>query len=317
MSLKRILIFLLVCLSIFAQDFYSLSLEIINIPFPPYQSNVVKLFEFQESIYGIVASSKYNQGKIFSIEKDGKILIRTSLPDDVIQVDSVIFNPDLSWTWSKDYSRIITLDNTGLLKIYEKNGKEIELLKIAGTRPYEPQVYQISRSFAIDKKGFIYTAGKDGLLFRIDPESRKVEKLKVKLPSIKGRDAWASLDAATTADDGSLYLGTYDGYLARFDPEKETIVNLGKPLRQQRIQALLFYKDIIFGIAGEPDGLARWFMYDPRLGGFHLGGTLKDARNKLIYEPVNTCIVCKDGTILGSYSGRLGSLFRIKIESKK
>ncbi len=107
-------------------------------------------------------------------------------------------------------------------------------------------------------------------------------------------------------------MGTYDGYLVKFDPEKHTLINLGKPLRQQRIQALILYKKIIFGIGGEPDGLPRWFVYDPETGSFELGGTLKDEKNKPIHEPINTLIVTADGKIFGSFSGRLGSVFRIE-----
>ncbi|MCX7704726.1 MAG: hypothetical protein N2115_00500, partial [bacterium] len=81
--------------------------------------------------------------------------------------------------------------------------------------------------------------------------------------------------------------------------------------------ALIYFNKMVFGIGGEPDGLPRWFIYNPETKGFELGGTLKDEKNRPIYEPVNTLFITKDGRIYGSYSGRLGSLFRIETGKKK
>ncbi|MGC8804608.1 MAG: PQQ-binding-like beta-propeller repeat protein [Candidatus Ratteibacteria bacterium] len=293
-------------------------LDLINIPFPPYQRNVTKLFEAPNGLtYGIIPSSLLCSGKIFYLDRDTRIHQIQRLPDDVLQVDSIIFNPDIAWTWDKTFRKIITIDKSGTLVVYDKNGPGKEILKIAGTRPYEVQGFQISQAFAQDAKGNLFTAGKDGTIFKINPETLQIEKLQTRLPSIKGREPWASLDAAATGDDGTIYLGTYDGYIAAFNPDTNVIINLGKPLRQQRIQALVFFNGIVFGIGGESDGLARWFVYDPSTRSFHLGGTLKNSENRLIYEPVNTMIVTKKGEIIGSFSGRLGSLFVIKTGKEK
>ncbi|HOL35774.1 MAG TPA: hypothetical protein PK303_07185 [bacterium] len=302
----------------FCEGIMKFDLDIINIPFPPYQRNVTKLFETQNGlIYGIIPSSQSCSGKIFYFDRNAGIHQIQRLGDDVVQVDSIIFNPDITWTWDKTFKKIIAIDASGTLVVYEKNGPGKEILKIAGTRPFENQGFQISRAFASDTHGNLYTAGKNGILFKINPETLEVRKLEARLPAIKGREPWASLDAATTGSDGIIYLGTFDGYIASFNPETGTLVNLGKPLRQQRIQALVFLNGVVFGIGGEPDGLARWFVYDPLTRNFQLGGTLKNKENRLIYEPVNTMIVTKEGEIIGSFSGRLGCLFTIKIGKEK
>jgi len=304
---------MIICMNAIARDLFNFSISLINLPFPPYQRNIIRLIETEKGdLYGIISQSPFNKGKIIIIEGTDKIHERERLPDDILQVDSIIFNPDLTWTWDRSFKKIITLNNSGVLEIYEGNGPGKQIMKISGTRPFEPQGYQISRSFALDKTGNLYTVGKDGFLFKFDPETQKIEKLNIRLPSVRGREPWASLDASALADDGTIFLGTFDGYIAQFNPETQTIVNLGKPLRQQRIQTLIFFKKNLFGIGGEPDGLPRWFIYNPETRGFQLGGTLKDEKNRLIYEFVNTAILKKDGTIIGSFSGRLGSLFKIE-----
>lgn len=318
---KFLLIFLFFAITSFAEipeEFATLGISLLNLPFPPYQRNVVRLVETPGGdIYGIISESRFCKGAIFVLDKNESIKPVAKLPDDILQVDSIIFNPDLSWTWDQSFSKIIVLDNSGVLKIYEKDAPGKEIAKISGTRPFEPQSYQISRAFAFDKQGNIYTAGKDGFLYKLDIKTYKTEKLKARLPSVYGRQPWASMDAATLADDGTIYIGTYDGYIVKFDPENQTIINLGKPFRQQRIQALVYYKNVIFGIGGEPDGLPRWFIYDPATRGFEPGGTLRDEKNKLIYEPVNLLFVTTQGRIYGSFSGRLGSLFKVNMGRSK
>ncbi|MCM8822565.1 MAG: hypothetical protein NC831_07140 [Candidatus Omnitrophica bacterium] len=307
----------LINLTASAYEFEKPLIRIINLPFPPYQRSVSKLFETGNGkIYGIISESRFHRGIIFSIEQDEKIVLQEKLPDDILQVDSVIFNPEITWTWDRTLKKIITLDKSGVLKVYDRNDSGKEIMRISGTRPFEPHGYQVSRSFAFDKDGNIYTAGKDGFLFKLDPETQKIEKLKLKLPSIAGREPWASLDAAALADNGTIYLGTFDGYIVEFNPVSQKLINLGKPLRQQRIQGLVYYKGIIFGIGGEEDGLPRWFLYNPETRGFELCGTLKDEKGRLINEPVNTLIIAINKGITGSFSGRLGCLFKIELGKK-
>jgi len=291
----------------------SFTLKIINLPFPPYQRNVTKLFNIGKNVYGIIPECSYHHGRIITFDDNGVRQVN-NLPSDVLVVESVIFNPELTWTWDKSYKKIVVLDPQGVLSIYDNNGPGKEIQTIAGTRPFEKSSYQVSRTFAMGRDNCIYTAGKDGYIFKLNPETMEVKKLNVRLPSVKGREAWASLDAATVTDDGTIYFGTFDGYIASFNPESNVMKNLGKPFRQQRIQALVYFNNIIFGIGGEPDGLPRWFIYDTIAGTFEIGGTLKNTENKLIYEPVNSMIYLENNKIYGSFSGRLGSLFVIQYE---
>ncbi|HON06215.1 MAG TPA: hypothetical protein P5065_06860 [Candidatus Ratteibacteria bacterium] len=307
-----------VCLNTFAAGSLNFSLKIVNIPFPPYQRNITKLVNTGNgTIYGIIPENPFSKGDILLIDGTDNIVRINKFSNDTLQVDSVIFNQNITWTWDKTLTKIITLDAFGVLKVYEKDGTEKEIGMISGTRPYEKNGYQISRAFAVDNEGNLYTAGKDGFLFRYNPQTRKLDKLNLQLPAVKGREAWATLDAAAISEDGKIYLGTFDGYIVEFNPISETMINLGKPLRQQRIQALACVDNIIFGIGGEHDGLPRWFIYNPSTRNFEIGGTLKTQDNKLILEPVNTLLVTSGNKIYGSFSGRLGNLFLIEITERK
>ena len=306
------------CLNIFAEGPLNFSLKIIDTPFPPYQRNITKLTNTGNgTIYGIIPETSFSKGNIFLIDSKDNIARVNHFSNDMLQVDSVIFNQNITWTWDKTFTKIITLDSSGVLKVYEKDGTEKEIGTISGTRPYEKNGYQISSAFAVDNEGNLYTAGKEGFLFRYNPQTRKLDKLNLQLPAVKGREAWATLDAATISEDGKIYLGTFDGYIVEFNPISATLVNLGKPLRQQRIQSLICVNNIIFGIGGEPDGLPRWFIYNPSTRNFEIGGTLKTQDNKLILEPVNTLLVTSGNKIYGSFSGRLGNLFLIEITERK
>ncbi|MCX7706304.1 MAG: hypothetical protein N2115_08650, partial [bacterium] len=230
MNMKKIVLFIIFIFTVFSlakvpegsTDFF---LRIIDLPFPPYQRNIIRFFELDDGrIYGIIARSEFTKGAVFVIEKNEKVIQKEKLPDEIFQPEDVIFNSDLTWTWNKDFTRIIVLDNEGLLKIVAKDVIK-EIARISGTRPFEPEGYQVSRSFAHDASGNLYTAGKDGILYKFNLENYKLEKLNVRLPAVKGREPWASLDAATLADDGTIYMGTFDGYLVQFDPEKQTIIN--------------------------------------------------------------------------------------------
>ncbi len=312
-SVYLVSFFLFACLRTLAADSLNFSLKITNLPFPPYQRTVAKLIAADTGlIYGIIPDSSYSKGRIFVIDRENNIHSVSRLPDDILQVDSVIFNSDITWTWDRTLTKIITLDNSGTLKVYEKDGFETEIARISGTRPYEKNGYQISRAFAIDRQGNVYTAGKNGFLFRYNPVTGKLDKLKLQLPAGRGREAWASLDAAAISENGKLYLGTFDGYIIEFDPATGTMINLGKPFRQQRIQALVYVNGLVFGVGGETDGIPRWFIYNPSTRSFEIGGTLKTEDNKLIFEPVTCLVITPENTIYGSFSGRLGNLFLIE-----
>lgn len=129
---------------------------------------------------------------------------------------------------------------------------------------------QVSRAIAVEPNGGAYTGGAGGLLFRYDPESRKLEKTTLKLPAAAGREPWASLDAAIIyprAHDASKYVaiigGTSDGYLIELrllDKDKYQLRSRGKPLTEPGIQGLAatFHQGPAAGQDGEADAHAVW-----------------------------------------------------------
>jgi len=133
---------------------------------------------------------------------------------------------------------------------------------------------QVSRAIAVHDESGAFTGGADGYLYRYDFTTRKVEKLKARLPAAKGREPWASLDVAALKPKGEgpsdralLVGGTSDGYLfeAYIRASVETKVRVivtsrGKPLRQGTIQGLVGeHRAYFYGIGGDVDGMPRSF----------------------------------------------------------
>src|SRR4051794_39130022 len=110
---------------------------------------------------------------------------------------------------------------------------------------------QVSKAIIVHK-GAAYTGGADGVLFRFDCASGKLEKLTLRLPAVRGRESWASIDAAVSVGD-SVIGGTSDGYLfeLRLGGAKPAIRSLGKPLAQGNIQGLVEVNGVVHGIGGE------------------------------------------------------------------
>src|SRR6185437_3918981 len=131
---------------------------------------------------------------------------------------------------------------------------------------------QVSRAIIVHPERGAFTGGADGYLHRYDYATRKVEKLKVRLPAVAGREPWASLDAAVVYpkqdknDVLSLLGGTADGYLVELHITKDDIVmtSRGKPLRQGTIQGLVG-RSLPFtafdGIGGDGEGMPRSFRF--------------------------------------------------------
>jgi hypothetical protein len=124
---------------------------------------------------------------------------------------------------------------------------------------------QVSRAIAVDEKSGAYTAGENGILYRYDFATRKLEKLGAQLPAAKGRESWASLHSALVQRYASVHGerrrligGTSDGYLFEIDlTDKGTALvrSLGKPFAHGAIQALqiMSASGIFSGVITESD----------------------------------------------------------------
>jgi hypothetical protein len=151
---------------------------------------------------------------------------------------------------------------------------------------------QVSRAIAVHDSG-AYTGGADGYLQRYDFATRKVEKLAVRLPAVRGREPWASLDAGVFypwgRDHACLLGGTSDGYLfelriytnptrergadvsptrQRGDNKRFVLRPWGKPLAQGTIQGLVVAPagadfQGVYGVGGLTEGMPRSFAWAP------------------------------------------------------
>jgi streptogramin lyase len=140
---------------------------------------------------------------------------------------------------------------------------------------------QVSRAIVVDPATGAYTGGADGFLRRYDFQTRKLEKLSVRLPAAAGREPWASLDAGIfhtrtnreVGDYASLVGGTSDGYLFEmrvFGKQERQFRPRGKPLAQGTIQGLVHagggrgqgQGQTFYGVGGGPEGMPRAFRFN-------------------------------------------------------
>ena len=123
-----------------------------------------------------------------------------------------------------------------------------------------------SQCLVTDLSGNAYGAGPDGRLFRVVPDANTIEHLPIRLPSVAGRELYNRLDAAALDPHTGLIYGggSADGVLFVFDPANGVIRSLGKVTAESRCRAITVGLDgRVYGIAGEPEGMAHLFCYDP------------------------------------------------------
>jgi hypothetical protein len=123
--------------------------------------------------------------------------------------------------------------------------------------------------------GRLLGAFAEGQLWQFTPESGALAGLPVQAPCQMGKRYVAGVQSLLLSRSGLVYGGTStDGYLFTYDPAQGDrgsggLTNLGKPVRQSNIRALVEGHDgRIFGIAEEQGGLAHLFVFDPLRRGF-------------------------------------------------
>jgi len=292
-------------------DLLSGQLDALALPLPPGERDITHLTVGPDgAIYAAVSGADGGRRRFLrydpaSGEPPRLLEDPRELPMCPVPADAV------AWIWDASWERVYCLSPTGELRRYQQDGAAETLGHVAGTRPFEPEGYQVSRALFLDAEGNVYTAGKGGALYRYSPETENLQALDARLPAVRGREPWASLDAAVAGPDGLVYGGTYDGYLFTFDPETSEVRNLGKPLRQQRICGLAFGAGgILYGVGGEAEGMARSFAYDPRSARFTLGGALRRSPSGWpVMDPVNAMVVDTRGNAYIASGGRLGNLY--------
>jgi streptogramin lyase len=216
---------------------------------------------------------------------------------------------------------------------------------IAGYRIYETPRYaekinqgtgrklsyarQVSRVIAVDPLTGAYTAGEGGFLYHYDPQQKKLNKLKLRLPAAAGREAFASWDAAavllSTADRQytSIFGGTSDGYVFELrirGPDQHELLSYGKPFSEPGIYGLVARETqdaqsqptiTIDGLAGHPDGITRAFRIVRGPDRFEMlpgGPPVVDGQTSM--EPFSNLVLDADGNVYGGELCRIGRLVK-------
>lgn len=171
----------------------------------------------------------------------------------------------------------------------------------------------VSRMLAIDQQGMVFTSGENGFFFRFNPKTRMLEKLAIHVPAVPGREPWTRVDAFLLDRSGMIYGGTSDGYLFRLDPVKLTVVNLGKPVSQYRIDGLVQAPNgRLYGVGGDQDDMARLFSYDPSTGAYSILGFI-DVNRRPYYTwqayVIGSLACDPDGTVYLGENERISKLY--------
>jgi hypothetical protein len=177
------------------------------------------------------------------------------------------------------------------------------------TGPDNRTLRSITRALVCDEKGFVYGSADEQKLFRYNPETKKIEKLDVKIPHLY----YSVVEAFTKDNEGIIYGGTLEGYLFRLDTEGVTVTNLGKPFAQLRIRGLTIANNgLIYGIAGQRSNHCRLFSYNIAKSEFKDLGILQVVREPY-YQwtalQMDAILTGKDGTIYIGESERRSHLF--------
>lgn len=171
----------------------------------------------------------------------------------------------------------------------------------------------LSRALAVSASGDVFASGEDGFLYRFLAAEQRLERLRLRAPTVPGREPYNRVDAWTDDGRGILYGGTSDGYLFRLDPKTLSLKNLGKPLHQYRIRGLVRAPNgKLYGAGGDDEEMVRLFSYDPATGEYELLGFL-DVNRRPYYSwhayVVDAMAIGDDGTIYIGQAERISKLY--------
>jgi hypothetical protein len=166
--------------------------------------------------------------------------------------------------------------------------------------------------------GRVYSSGENGLVWRYDPKTERIEETDMRLPgeyyeSLKSID-FPVFECFDTDADGRVYAGTNDGHLVRLDFERETLVVLGKPRLMRRMRAMKVALDgRIYMLTGELDRICKLHSYDlsGKEGFLDLGVLAVDRSPyyaKRAYS-FDAMAIGADGSVFLGESDRRGKLF--------
>ncbi len=176
--------------------------------------------------------------------------------------------------------------------------------------------YFAPRAIICDNQGNVWGSRDQGYFFKYDPRQMKIFDTPVQMPLAEGTEDGViteiSVDSLVKDKSGLIYGGTYsDGYVFRIDPASGEVINLGKPLREQRIRALTIGPDgMLYGIGGEDSFISKLFRYNPRNGDMRELGVIHE-RGWTVYR-IDTIIAGSDGALYLGESSRISHLIKIK-----
>lgn len=242
-------------------------------------------------IYGIVNPS----GRIFRYAPEGEYSLIWTYKVNKIEffrravgeeVSAAVLEPvsNVIYGITKKTSKLFAFD------IKKESLKIIKKIERAGK----------SNAIAIDKKGNIFGACKNGFLFRYSIADDRLDILDIQLPSPKGMEYLNYVDSLAYDGDESIYGGTTLGTIFRLNTSTLKLIGYGRPVIDHRIRALVIGRDgIIYGCAGAPEKNSHLFKLNPE------DGEVKDIGIPMVHFPKNW--ICYDISALAV--GKNGEIY--------
>ena len=184
-----------------------------------------------------------------------------------------------------------------------------------GGSPWKKRYFP-PRAIICDNQGNVWGSRDQGYFFKYDVRQDKLADSPVQMPLMEGTEdaviTEISIDALAKDNTGLIYGGTYsDGYVFKLNPATGEVINLGKPMREQRIRALTVGPDgMLYGIGGEDDFVSKLFRYNPKNGDMRELGVIHE-RGWTVYR-MDTLVAGADGALYLGESSRISHLIRIK-----
>ncbi len=167
-----------------------------------------------------------------------------------------------------------------------------------------------SRLLVISEEGMVYGLRSRGEIYRFSPGRGCIEGLGTAL-SEEDETSFIAESMVLDRVRGKIFIGARSGVLFSFDLGTQRLEKLGTASRRERIRTLTVVNDgRVFGVAGNPGGLGKLFVYEPDAKRVRVLGIPRATVQRFWhgYEFDASC-TGRDGEIYLGESDRISHLF--------
>jgi hypothetical protein len=198
--------------------------------------------------------------------KEGEGIFTLAIAKNKNELYGILFPSNTFFTFHIKSKRKVLHDQAAFTREEKRQAKSVHINDEAA----------LGMALGIDGRGRVYGSTGLGKLFRYNPKTKKVKRLKVQLPYSQYHVHTNRVESWALASNGMLFGGTsVDGYLFRLNPKTLTLVNLGKPVFAGNLKSMTIINNILYGLAGDQPEYTHFFTYNLKKGSFEDLGILR------------------------------------------